>query len=52
MANNDARLKNQHIFKNQTVFPARFDKQVEDDQVLAEFKFYKKLINIKKINTV
>ena len=33
---NYARLKNQYKFKYQTVFSARFDKQGEDNQVLAE----------------
>ena len=31
-----ARLINQYIFKHQTVFSARFDKQDEDNQVLDE----------------
>ena len=35
-----ARLMNQYIFKYQTVFSARFDKQDEDNQVLDETEFY------------
>ena len=35
-----ARLINQYIFKNQTVFSARFDKQNEDSQVLDETELF------------
>ena len=35
-----ARLKNQYKFKYQTVFPARFDKQDEDNQVLDETELF------------
>ena len=35
-----ARLINQYKFKNQTVFPARFDKQDENNQVLDETELF------------
>ena len=35
-----ARSKNQYKFKYQTVFSARFDKQVEDNQVLDETELF------------
>ena len=35
-----ARLINQYKFKYQTVFSARFDKQVEDNQVLDETELF------------
>ena len=35
-----ARLKNQYKYKYQTVFPARFDKQDEDNQVLDETELF------------
>ena len=35
-----ARLKNQSIFKYQTVFLARFDEQNDDSQLLNETEFY------------
>ena len=35
-----ARLINQYIFKHQTVFSARFDKQDKDNQVLDETELY------------
>ena len=38
-----ARLINQYIFKYQTVFSARFDKQEEDNQVLDETELFKHL---------
>ena len=34
------RLINQYKFKNQKIFLAKFDKQDEDDRVLAEIDFY------------
>ena len=45
-----ARIKNQYIFKYQTVFLARFDKQDEDNQVLDETEFFINL-NINHIIT-
>ena len=39
----DARLKNQYKFKYQTVFSARFDKQIEDNQVLDETELFNNL---------
>ena len=39
-----ARLKNQYIFRYQTILPARFDKQDENDQVLDETELF---INLK-----
>ena len=41
-----ARLMNQNIFKYQTLFSARFDKKVEDNQVLDETELFINL-NIK-----
>ena len=38
-----ARLINQYKFNYQTVFPARFDKQDEDNQLLDETKIFVKL---------
>ena len=35
-----ARLMNKHKFKYQTIFPARFDKQDEDNQILDETKLF------------
>ena len=35
-----ARLINQYKFKYQTVFPARFDKQAEDNQILDETELF------------
>ena len=40
-----ARIINQFIFKYQTVFPARFDKQDENDQVLDETELFINLNN-------
>ena len=40
-----ARLINQYIFKYQTIFSARFDKQDENNQVLDETEFF---INVNK----
>ena len=41
-----ARLINQYVFKYQTVFSARFDKQDEDNQLIDETELYNNL-NIK-----
>ena len=38
-----ARLINQYIFKYQTVFSARFDKQNEDNQVVDETEIFNNL---------
>ena len=43
MATIYARLINQYMFKHQTVWSARFDKQDEDNQVLEETKL---LLNV------
>ena len=40
MAIRYARLKNQYIFRYQTVFSARFDKQDEDNQILDETELF------------